>query len=427
MNPLADRKTTRGSPSVRHAGPGGDEAGRRALEHADLIAGPQRQPGGGGQGPGPAVGAGPDRPRPDGGPFTVTAGHEPRRVSGGRRSAAGGAHVAHGPGPPAVGGHEELGARDPRALLRAHGHDLGAVAGHLAERLADAPAVVRRAEVGAGQGGGREPEGGRRRGRAGGAAAVRAGDDHHGDAEHHHGHDRDDHPRPHPAEMERGTELGEPVAPDRFGQERTQQPGPLGASPGFVGGVGVELEAGPGPLVPGPGLLVPGSQPGRRAPAGSPSGCSGTAAARSGGGGPGSPWRGGRGAPALEFVAGYAVPHREGPLRSGQPGGPGMLVGRLPGGAGSRGRRAPTVRRPPRTPCAATRRISSRIPCHLCLASRARLGGITSAGPYAISADGTGRHPAVTGTSARAAAGCEAPSEAPRAIFRSGPDYARVA
>jgi hypothetical protein len=73
-----------------------------------------------------------------------------------------------------------------------------------------------------------------------------------------------------------------------------------------------------------------------------------------------------RRAPALELVAGNAVPSGKGLLRSGQAAGPGIL----PGGV-----RRPAVRRPPRTPCAAVPRIASRIPCHLSLASRACADG----------------------------------------------------
>ena len=90
-----------------------------------VIEWPQGQPGGGGQSQNPAVGAGPDRRGAEGHPGAAPARHEPRRVPRRRRPAVGSAHVAHGPGPPAVGGHVELGPRDPRALLRADGHDLG--------------------------------------------------------------------------------------------------------------------------------------------------------------------------------------------------------------------------------------------------------------------------------------------------------------
>ena len=147
------------------------------------------------------------------------------------------------------------------------------------------------------------------------------------------------------------------------------RPGPGG----LVGGV--ELEAGRGLVVPD-GLVVPGGRggghrlaDGRGVPeAGRPSlgkgglGCRGLGCGGLGRGRPPG------GPAALEFVAGDAVPGGEGALGSGQPGGPGLVIG---GVFGRGGVGVPTVRRPPRTPCAATPRIACRVPCHLCLASRA--------------------------------------------------------
>ena len=70
----------------------------------------------------------------------------------------------------------------------------------------------------------------RGRGRRGArVAAVRARYHDDGDTEHDHGEDRDRHPGPPAAELEPGSEFLRPTAFGGLGQQRAQQPGPLGA------------------------------------------------------------------------------------------------------------------------------------------------------------------------------------------------------
>ena len=180
------------------------------------------------------------------------------------------------------------------------------------------------------------------------------------------------------------------VRPVRGAAASNSKPGLTGAPAPDGGGPGC------GPLVVGVYLNRRGWSPASR-PAGRPGG-------RVGAGPFGAAGR--RGAPAVEFVAGDGPsrdPGRERPGRGpGEPGGPGSggpgggAAGRRRGAAGAGGPQAA------RTPGAAGPSVASRIPCHLlpCRCAERQLVRSRRVGPSrpaAIPADGTGRHPAMTG------------------------------
>ena len=89
-DPVGRQEDQRGSPGLvatGHVRADGDEARRRPLHRADLVAGEQRHPGAGRQRPGPAVRARPDRAGAEGDPRALAAGHEDGAVPGRRHAA----------------------------------------------------------------------------------------------------------------------------------------------------------------------------------------------------------------------------------------------------------------------------------------------------------------------------------------------------
>ena len=239
--------------------------------------------------------------------------------------------------------HEELGPRDTRAGLRPHRHDLVADARHPAQRRSDAAAAVRRREVVARQGRGREAEGGRGR-RGARVAAVRARYHDDGDTEDDHGQDRDRHLDPPAPELEPGS--GTPgttgvwraeAAASAAARPTRRWPPSDPAAPGArcrpasargrltrAGLAGEGDGAGPGRSAAGHRIRIRAWRAGRhratpasaRTAAGSPSGCTGNAAARhprdpsflADPGGPVGPGPGRAGSAGVPGVAGSAAP-----------------------------------------------------------------------------------------------------------------------
>ena len=394
-----DQRSGPGRVAAGHARAHGHEAGRRPRHRVDLVTGAQRQPRARRQRPGPAVCAGPDRTGAEGDPRARGAGHEDGAVAGRRHAAVRRPDLAHRPGTAVVGRDVELSPGNAAAGLRSHRHDLVAGAGHPAERLGDAATAGPGGEVGPGQRRGRVAERGRGRGRAG-VAAVRARDHHDGHAEDDHGQDRYRHPHPPAAELEPGQELPGPPALDRLGQQRAEQPGPLGA--GHPGLAFLAVLLAPGGTTPGrtaagdveADLFVAGprrrrrrhrSRLGHRRRVPEPRRLGGRGLApqcRLGAGGPGG--RLGAGGPGGRLGAGGPG----GRLGAGGPGGrPGAASLELEPGRGSappvvvlivggrRGRegagggtRRPGTRGARGAPGAVSRGVAGRFPCHLCLA-----------------------------------------------------------